>query len=192
MSGAPAWEILPQSAGPGEVILSKRNELGVLSNFAATPFEFQGQHYASLEGFWQMMLYPEGPEDPREKYAGLRWSYTRAQVAQMVGFEAKAAGELAEENMKKMQITWVSFDGKRMEYRSARPAEHYQLILAATWAKVSQNESVRKILLQTGDLQLRPDHHQEASPPPEWKYFEIYMRVREQLRRQEEAKTVSG
>ncbi len=28
--GAPAWEILPQEAGPGEVILSKRNELGLL------------------------------------------------------------------------------------------------------------------------------------------------------------------
>src|SRR5205807_10219141 len=32
----PEWEILPQEAGPGEVILSKRNELGLLSNFAPT------------------------------------------------------------------------------------------------------------------------------------------------------------
>jgi hypothetical protein len=50
--GAPAWEILPQEAGPGEVILSKRHELGLLSNFAATPFTFRGRRYASLEGFW--------------------------------------------------------------------------------------------------------------------------------------------
>ena len=57
------WEILPQDAGPGEVILSKRNELGMLSNFAPTPFEFHGKKYASLEGFWQMMKYPEGPDD---------------------------------------------------------------------------------------------------------------------------------
>ena len=41
--GAPAWEILPQEAGPGEVILSKRHELGLLSNFAATPFTFRGR-----------------------------------------------------------------------------------------------------------------------------------------------------
>jgi len=27
---APAWEILPQAAAPGEVILSKRNQLGLL------------------------------------------------------------------------------------------------------------------------------------------------------------------
>ncbi|MFZ1700108.1 MAG: hypothetical protein WBO10_09635 [Pyrinomonadaceae bacterium] len=31
----PGWEILPQEAKAGEVILSKRNELGILSNFAA-------------------------------------------------------------------------------------------------------------------------------------------------------------
>jgi len=57
--GAPAWEVLPQEAGPGEVILSKRHELGLLSNFAATPFIFRDKRYASLEGFWQMMLYPK-------------------------------------------------------------------------------------------------------------------------------------
>ena len=59
------WEILPQAAGPGEVILSKRNELGILSNFAPTPFTFRGERYASLEGLWQCMKYPEGPDDPR-------------------------------------------------------------------------------------------------------------------------------
>ena len=65
--GAPAWEVLPQEAKPGEVILSKRHELGLLSNFAPTPFTFRGKHYASLEGFWQMMLYPEGPKDSVRK-----------------------------------------------------------------------------------------------------------------------------
>src|SRR5580698_1482708 len=64
------WEILPQAAGPGEVILSKRNELGILSNFAPTPFTFRGRQYASVEGFWQMMLYPEGPHDPRAHAEG--------------------------------------------------------------------------------------------------------------------------
>src|SRR5262245_12387786 len=67
----PSWEILPQEAGPGEVILSKRNELGLLSNFAPTPFVLRGKRYASLEGFWQMMKYPEGPSDPRAKFPGL-------------------------------------------------------------------------------------------------------------------------
>jgi len=128
----PDWEILPQEAGPGEVILSKRHELGLLSNFAPTPFVFHGKRYASLEGFWQMMKYPEGPRDPRAKFPGLEWKHTRAQVAQMVSFEANKAGALASENMTKMGITWVSFEGKHFEYKPAVPGEHYKLIVAAT------------------------------------------------------------
>src|SRR5437588_5337637 len=179
--GAPDWEILPQEAGPGEVILSKRNELGLLSNFAATPFTFRGRRYASLEGFWQMMLYPEGPDDPRAKFPGLVWKYTRAQVSQMTSFEAKAAGTLAEENMKQMGITWVTFAGQQIEYRPAEPGEHYRLIVAATWAKVRQNPEVKKVLLATGDLVLRPDHHQEPNAPAAWRYYEILTEIRRQL-----------
>src|SRR3954463_1470023 len=102
--GAPSWEIMPQEAGSGEVILSKRNELGLLSNFAATPFEYRGTRYASLEGFWQMMKYPEGPDDARAKFPGLEWKYTRDDVGRLTAFEAKKAGDLASANMKKMNI----------------------------------------------------------------------------------------
>jgi predicted NAD-dependent protein-ADP-ribosyltransferase YbiA (DUF1768 family) len=180
--GAPAWEILPQEAGPGEVILSKRHELGLLSNFAPTPFTFRGRRYASLEGFWQMMLYPENATDPRATWPGLDWKYTRELVAGMTSFEAKKAGELAEENMRRMNIGWVSFEGRRFDYRSATPGEHYRLIVAATREKVRQNPEVRRVLLSTGDLVLKPDHHQEADAPPEWRYFEILTRIREELR----------
>jgi hypothetical protein len=47
----PDWEILPQAAKPSEVILSKRNELGILSNFAPTPFTLYGKRYASSKDF---------------------------------------------------------------------------------------------------------------------------------------------
>src|SRR6266700_1640324 len=110
--GAPIWEILPQAAQPGEVILSKRNELGLLSNFAPTPFTFHGQRYASLEGFWQMMKYPEGDHDPRATFPGLKWPYTREQVAQLSSFTAKKAGDFADTNMTKMSINWVTFEGR--------------------------------------------------------------------------------
>src|SRR4029077_3593223 len=119
-------------AKPGEVILSKRHELGLLSNFAPTSFTFRGKRYASLEGFWQMMLYPEGPSDPRASAAGVVWRHTRAEVAQMTAFVAKDAGTLAEANMAAMGIGWVSFEGKRFDYRPAAPGEHYRLIVAAT------------------------------------------------------------
>lgn len=182
--GAPAWEILPQEAGAGEVILSKRNELGLLSNFAATPFTFHGRRYASLEGFWQMMLYPESEDDPRARFSGVEWPFTRDEVAQLTAFEAKRAGEQAERNMARMGITWVSFEGQRFEYRDPVPGRHYQLIVDATWAKVLQNPVVKRVLLATGDLALKPDHHQEPNPPPEWRYYEILTVIRSELRRQ--------
>jgi predicted NAD-dependent protein-ADP-ribosyltransferase YbiA (DUF1768 family) len=182
-AGKPDWEILPQSAGPGEVILSKRNELGLLSNFAATPFTFRGKRYASLEGFWQMMLYPEGPNDPRAKFSGVTWKHTRQQVSQMTSFEAKSAGTIAEENMRLMGINWATFEGKRFLYRSSIPRTHYRLIVAATWAKVKQNPAVRKVLLATGDLVLKPDHHGEPNAPPEWKYYEILTMIRTELQK---------
>ena len=179
----PAWEILPQAAGPGEVILSKRHELGLLSNFAPTPFVFRGQRYASLEGFWQMMKYPEGPNDPRAKSPGIEWKHTREQVGQMVSFEAKRAGDLGEANMKKMGISWVSFAGKHFEYKPAQLGEHYKLIVAAMWEKVKQNPEVKKVLLSTGDLILKPDHHQEPKAPAAWRYFEIWMQIRAELQK---------
>jgi predicted NAD-dependent protein-ADP-ribosyltransferase YbiA (DUF1768 family) len=179
----PDWEILPQEAGPGEVILSKRHELGLLSNFAPTPFVFRGKRYASLEGFWQMMKFPEGPKDPRATFAGLEWKHTREQVSQMVSFEAQRAGVLASENMKKMGITWVSFEGKRFEYKPSGPGRHYQLIVAATREKVKQNPEVQKVLLATGDLVLKPDHHQEPNAPAAWRYFEILTMIRTELQK---------
>jgi len=179
--GKPAWEILPQEAKPGEVILSKRNELGLLSNFAPTPFVFHGRRYASLEGFWQMMLYPESDRDPRATATGIVWTFTRAQVAQMTAFEAKDAGTLAEANMTKAGITWASFEGKRFEYRSRTPGEHYRLIVEATREKVRQNPDVKKVLLATGDLILKPDHTEEPDAPPEWHYYELLTRIRADL-----------
>ena len=181
----PAWEILPQAAKPGEVILSKRNELGILSNFAATPFIYQRVRYASVEGFWQMMLYPEGPADPRAQSSVLTWPHTRAEVAQMTAFQAKAAGDFAEDNMRKLGIDWVTFEGHRMPYRSMTKGEHYRLIVEAMRAKLHQNASVRQVLLSTGDLTLLPDHIQEANAPPEWAYFKIWMDIRTELQSRE-------
>jgi predicted NAD-dependent protein-ADP-ribosyltransferase YbiA (DUF1768 family) len=177
----PDWEILPQTAKHGEVILSKRNELGILSNFAATPFTLYGKRYASVEGFWQMMLYPEGASDPRANFPGITWAHTRKAVSQMTAFDAKNAGELGEQNMKRMGIDWVTFRGKRMKYWSTVKGEHYRLIVEAMRAKLEQNPQVQAILLSTGSLILRPDHYQEQNPPAEWEYFKIWMDLRSEL-----------
>jgi len=60
-----------------------------------------------------MMLYPEGPDDPRARFPGVEWKHTRAEVSQMTSFAAKDAGTLAEDNMKKMGIGWVTLRANR-------------------------------------------------------------------------------
>jgi len=77
----------------------------------------------------------------------------------MTGFEAKHAGTVAEQNMRKMGISWVTFEGKQIEYRPANPGEHYRLIVAATREKILQNPEAKRVLLATGNLVLKPDHH---------------------------------
>lgn len=183
----PDWEILPQAAKPGKVILSRRNELGILSNFAATPFTLRGVRYASVEGFWQMMLYPENATDPRARATFLKWPHTRAEVARMKACEAKAAGDTGEENMRRLGIDWVTFESKRMPYRSQVKGEHYRLIVEAMQAKLVQNPAVHRVLLSTGDLILLPDHMQETNAPPEWAYFRIWMSIRTQLQQKSRA-----
>jgi predicted NAD-dependent protein-ADP-ribosyltransferase YbiA (DUF1768 family) len=189
-SQAASWEILPQDARAGEVILSKRNELGLLSNLAATPFNFRGKRYGSIEGLWQSMKYPEDADDPRANFPGAMWRFTRDEVAAMSGFKAKHAGDLANTNMKLMGIDWVTFDGKRILYRSPEPGEHYKIIFEATREKVLQNVEVKKLLLATGDLVLKPDHRQPLGAPAAWRYYEILMTIRTEL--QQEPKKLSA
>ena len=101
----------------------------------------------------------------------------------MTAFEAKDAGTLAEANMRKMGIDWVTFEGYRMPYRSKERGGHCRLIAAVMRAKPEQNPKVRDILLRTGDLILRPDHVEEPDPPAEWRYFNIRMEIRRELQR---------
>jgi hypothetical protein len=82
-----------------------------------------------------------------------------------------------------LDIDWVSFDCNRFPYRPKTAGEHYRLIIAAMREKVRQNAIVSSVLLSTGDLVLKPDHLQEPESPAAWRYFEILMRIRDELRR---------
>jgi len=70
-----------------------------------------------------------------------------------------------------------------MEYRSKEPGEHYRLIVEATREKVRQNPEVKNVLLSTGNLVLKPDHHQEPKAPAAWRYYDILTEIRSELRR---------
>jgi predicted NAD-dependent protein-ADP-ribosyltransferase YbiA (DUF1768 family) len=49
---------------------------------------------------------------------------------------------------------------------------------------VRQNPEVRRVLLATGDLVLKPDHHQEPNAPAAWRYYQILMEIRAELQQQ--------
>lgn len=182
-SSAPGWEVLPQEANEGEVILSKRNELGILSNFAATEFIYKDTLYKSVEGFWQSLKYPESENDMRANFEGIEWPYSRNEVELMIGFLARKAGGYANSNMREMGIDWVTFEGKRIKFWTNTKGVHYELIKDALRTKARQNPKVMEILLSTGDLILRPDHFM-GDAPPAWFYNKIWMELRSEFRKE--------
>ena len=176
------WEVLPQEAerSKNEVILSKRTSLGILSNLASTPFTLDGVQYASIEGLWQSLKYPD-PDDPKDPRRTLSWLHTREEVRRLSGFEAKNAGEATRENYKKLGLTKVSYRGKWMDYKGKDKQIHYRLIFQATTTKIRQNKDARDILLATQGLTLLPDHKQDPNAPPAYRYYDILSKIRRQL-----------
>jgi len=177
-SQKPSWEISPDQARKGEVILSKRNELGAFSNFSHTPFYLDGMTYTSIEGFWQMMKYPDSKlrGDIRGKK---KYPYTRLEVSQMYGFQAKKAGDLAN----KIGPVWVSYQGDKFNYKDEGQGQayHYQLIERATRAKINQHPNLKELLIKTDSLELKPDHPQGDKPPRSYQYYKILMKIRSEF-----------
>lgn len=179
-----SWEIPPQAAdrSKNEVILSKRNELGQFSNLQEAAFELDGDKYSSLEGLWQSLKYPENSNDERLRNSSVVWPFTREQVKKLSGFEAKKAGDLASENMKKLGVNWVTYQGQKIDYTGADNAAHYDLILRASRAKLAAHPHLIKLLKSTKDLKFLPDHKQKPDAPASYKYHEIYMKLRAELK----------
>ena len=176
---ASSWEILPQDANDGEVVLSKRTELGVFSNLAYSPFYYDGDNYNSIEGFWQMMKYPENVNDRRFDFG---YEMTRGHVAMLWGFDAKNAGKEANRIMQEHEFSLISYNGEFFDYKdySFGSENHYRLIFEATKAKIEQNEHLRLLLRKTKGLILIPDHRQ-GNKPKSYYYHEILMKIRDQL-----------
>jgi hypothetical protein len=99
--------------------------------------------------------------------------------------EAFAAGVIGFENMRQLGLNYVTLDGRKYEYWVKTRNEHYDLIVSVMRHKLEQNPRVREVLLATGDLKLRADHYEPADAPPSWAYYQIWMEMREELRRRE-------
>ncbi len=179
---ASSWEILPQDALPGEVILSKRTELGIFSNFGATPFILDGLTYASVEGLWQAMKYPDPSLTNDPRHAITDWPHTRAEVMAMTGFEAKAAGTAAGDIYKKFKLKNISYGTQTFDYKdfAAGSALHLDIISRALKAKLEQNPGLWELLEKTQCLRLRPDHKPGENDPPAYKYYDLFMQFRQE------------
>lgn len=177
---AASWEILPQDAKPGEVILSKRTELGIFSNFGATPFVLDGKYFASVEGLWQSIKYPDPtiPQDSRHEIKD--WPFTRKAVENMVGKDAKNAGNLANKIYSQYGLKDVNWGEDFFDYvdHAEGSAYHYDLIKRALRAKLDQTPGLWDLLLKTGCLTLKPDHKPGPNEPASYRYYEIYMELR--------------
>lgn len=100
-------------------------------------------------------------------------------VADDMGFTD--LGAFGDEVMKTMNIDWVTFEGHRMRYWTPEKGPHYELIREVMMAKIDQNPKVKEVLLSTGDLVLLADHLTTPEDPPAWRYYQIWMEIRESL-----------
>lgn len=184
VNDAPGWEIVPQDAGPCQVVLSKRTELGIFSNFGESPFVLDGTKYRSIEGLWQALKYPEPAISDDPRHAIDDWPHTRAEVKDMYAWDAKDAGNMANRIYYDNDLIDVSYQGYFFDYvdRAEGSQYHYELITRAMYAKVTQNPWIKELLLQTGDLELLPDHYMSRNVPASFNYHKILMKLRDELR----------
>jgi hypothetical protein len=142
------------------VIWSKSPDLAAqqIGNFAPTPFELDGQRYASVESFWQSLKFQE-PAD-------------RLRVASLEGAEAKRAGT------SQGYGATVMYEGQTILVGTWA---HWNLMERACRAKFAQNQAARAALLGTGQRPLVHRVRQDSQTIPAVILAEIWMRIRKEF-----------
>jgi predicted NAD-dependent protein-ADP-ribosyltransferase YbiA (DUF1768 family) len=132
--------------------------LRLASNFAHTPFVLDGLRYASIEGFWQGLKFPDKTD--RRRLAALHGS-----AARDAGFHAPPSETLLYNGARTRIGTW----------------EHWQLMERACMAKFSQHAGAREALLATGKQALVHRVKPDSKNIPGVIMADIWMRIRERL-----------
>ena len=130
-------------------------ELRLVSNFAAAHFVLDGLDYASVEGFWQGLKFPEEAD--------------RRRLAALVGSKAKDAGYYAPKS--------DAFTYARATVRVGT-WDHWQLMEKACAAKFEQCEAARAALLSTGKRPLVHQVKRDSRSIPGVIMADIWMRIR--------------
>jgi predicted NAD-dependent protein-ADP-ribosyltransferase YbiA (DUF1768 family) len=130
----------------------------LISNLAHTPFELDGNAYASVEAFWQGLKFPDAER--------------RRQLSRLHGLEARSAG----------------FDAEASDTLSYREhtirvgtSDHWHLMYLACRAKFSQHEQARAALVGTGDRPLIHKTRRDSRTIPGVVMADIWMRIRRTL-----------
>lgn len=139
-------------------------EIRLISNFAETPFELDGRSYASVEAFWQGLKFTDETK--------------RREIAALAGPRAKRAGDESSESGE------FVYEGRTI--RAGSP-EHWRLMALACEAKFSQHAEARQALLATGDRPLVHKARRDSRTIPGVIMADIWMSVRDGLRKQDKA-----
>ncbi|HXQ45329.1 MAG TPA: NADAR family protein [Caulobacteraceae bacterium] len=133
--------------------------LKMISNFSETKFELDGAIYASVEGFWQGLKFPDEAD--------------RRRLAVMHGSKAKDAGYYAPKS------DVISYGGQSI---SIGTWDHWRLMEAACTAKFEQCEAARLALRSTGNRPLTHQMRRDSRTIPGVILADIWMRLRRNFR----------
>jgi predicted NAD-dependent protein-ADP-ribosyltransferase YbiA (DUF1768 family) len=136
--------------------------LRLVSNFADTPFELDERAYASIEGFWQGLKFPD--EADRRRLAALYGS-----AAKDAGYYAPKADTLIYRDASVRIGTW----------------DHWQLMKRACAAKFDQHDAARAALLSTGQRPLVHVTKPDSRTIPGVIMAQIWMQIRHRLQKAE-------
>ena len=127
-----------------------------------------------------MMKYPD-INDPKDKRNDVNYPLRRMDIVSLSGFSAKRAGNAANKINKKFGFKFISYKKKHFNYKDMQSGSlyHYQIIKSAIEEKVKQNPTIKKLLMKTKGLILKPDHKQGHKKPKSYYYHEILMEIRD-------------
>lgn len=160
--GAVLHDLGPRAEACNESLNITSRSPGVLkaiSNFSETPFELDGASYASVEGFWQGLKFPDEPD--------------RRRLAVMHGSKAKDAGYYAP------RLDVISYGGQVIRVGTW---DHWRLMEAACTAKFEQCEAARVALRSTGERPLTHRMRPDSRTIPGVILADIWMRLRRKFR----------